>query len=256
MSVHLAPVALFGLPRSGTTWLGQLLNAHPEVLYRYQPLFSYEFKDYLSAHFSIEDLDNFHSELVDAKSGFTSPEHTFSKVTPSLLLYKNVRYHHLAKRMLEMSDIKIIFISRDPVSVINSWYNAPREFYPEWSIEEEWEFAPSKNQGRLEEFFGFDGWRRAELIHRKNASHFGERVKIVSYDALTNDTTHNIKDMVEWVGLEYHDQITNFIEASTERDTENTYSVFKKPASLTLPLGIKEKIIQCTKALEHVPYYR
>lgn len=256
MSARLAPVAIFGLPRSGTTWLGQLLNAHPAVLYRYQPLFSYEFKDYLPAHFSAEDLDNFHSELINAKSDFTCPKHTFSKETPSVLLYKNVRYHHLAKRMLEMSELKIIFISRDPLSVINSWYNAPREFYPEWSIEEEWEFAPSKNQGRSEEFFGFDGWRRAELIHRENARHFGERVKIVSYDALTSDTTNNIKDLVEWLGLEFHDQITNFIEASAKRDIQNTYSVFKKPASFTLPSGIKEKILERTKALEHVPYYR
>lgn len=256
MSAPLAPVAIFGIPRSGTTWLGQLLNAHPAVLYRYQPLFSYEFKDYLSATFSAEDLENFHSELVNAKSDFTCPKHTFTKENPSVLLYKNVRYHHLAKRMLEMSNIKIIFISRDPLSVINSWYNAPREFYPEWSIDDEWEFAPSKNQGRLEEFFGFDGWRRAELMHRENANLFGERVKIISYEALTQETTHYIKELVEWLGLEYRHQITHFIEASAKREAKNTYSVYKKPAPFTLPSDIKEKIIESTKALENVPYYR
>lgn len=256
MSEALAPVALFGLPRSGTTWFGQLLNAHPEVLYRYQPLFSYEFKDFLSENFSAEELDMFHHKLPGASSEFTCPPHPFEKDEPSVLLYKNVRYHHLAKRMLETSDMKIVFISRDPLAVMNSWYNAPREFHPHWSIEQEWEFAPSKNQDRPEEFYGFDGWRRAELIHRENASLFGDRVKIVSYDELTNGTAEQIQELLQWLRLDMHPQVSTFIEASAKRDAQSTYSVFKKPADFTLPPAIKEQIIERTKALKDVPYYR
>lgn len=256
MSEALAPAALFGLPRSGTTWLGQLLNAHPEVLYRYQPLFSYEFKDFLSENFSAEELDEFHHVLPGASSEFTCPPHPFEKNAPSVLLYKNVRYHHLAKRMLEKSNIKIIFISRDPLAVLNSWYNAPREFYPHWSIEQEWEFAPSKNQDRPEEFFGFDGWRRAELIHRENARLFGDRVKIVSYNELTRATAEQIQELLQWLGLDMHPQVSTFIDASAKRDAQSTYSVFKKPADFTLPPAIKEQITERTKALKDVPYYR
>ncbi len=32
-----SPVLLFGMPRSGTTWLGKIFDSHPRVLYRHEP---------------------------------------------------------------------------------------------------------------------------------------------------------------------------------------------------------------------------
>ena len=32
-----APILLFGMPRSGTTWLGKIVDSHPAVLYRHEP---------------------------------------------------------------------------------------------------------------------------------------------------------------------------------------------------------------------------
>lgn len=256
MMAALQPLAIFGLPRSGTTWLGQLLNAHPAVLYRYQPLFSYEFKDYLAPGFSKEHIANFHHELQYATSDFVCPTHTFSKDNPTTLLYKNVRYHHLAPEMLEKSPVKIIFISRDPVEVLNSWFNAPREFYPEWDIEKEWEQAPSKNQGRPEEFFGLQGWAKAEQIHRNLADRYPDRVKILSYQKLKQNTQASMKELLEWAGLSFHPQIQSFILSSADRSANDTYSIFKKPAALTLPEHIQASIKERTKALDYVPYYR
>lgn len=31
------PILLFGLPRSGTTWVGKILDSHPQTLYRHEP---------------------------------------------------------------------------------------------------------------------------------------------------------------------------------------------------------------------------
>lgn len=31
------PILLFGMPRSGTTWLGKLFDSHPDTLYRHEP---------------------------------------------------------------------------------------------------------------------------------------------------------------------------------------------------------------------------
>lgn len=31
------PILLFGMPRSGTTWLGKIFDSHPETLYRHEP---------------------------------------------------------------------------------------------------------------------------------------------------------------------------------------------------------------------------
>ena len=41
----MTPVFAFGVPRSGTSWFGELFNSSPRVAYRFQPLFSYAFKD-------------------------------------------------------------------------------------------------------------------------------------------------------------------------------------------------------------------
>jgi hypothetical protein len=30
-------ILVFGLPRSGTTWLGKIFDSHPETLYRHEP---------------------------------------------------------------------------------------------------------------------------------------------------------------------------------------------------------------------------
>lgn len=32
-----APILLFGLPRSGTTWVGKMFDSHPQTLYRHEP---------------------------------------------------------------------------------------------------------------------------------------------------------------------------------------------------------------------------
>jgi Sulfotransferase family len=37
MSEASAPILLFGMPRSGTTWLGKIFDSHPHVLYRHEP---------------------------------------------------------------------------------------------------------------------------------------------------------------------------------------------------------------------------
>lgn len=37
MSHANSPILLFGMPRSGTTWLGKIFDSHPETLYRHEP---------------------------------------------------------------------------------------------------------------------------------------------------------------------------------------------------------------------------
>lgn len=35
--MHLKSVLLFGMPRSGTTWIGKVFDSHPDTLYRHEP---------------------------------------------------------------------------------------------------------------------------------------------------------------------------------------------------------------------------
>ena len=90
-------VAIFGCPRSGTSWLGQLFNAHETVLYRYQPLFAYEFKDWFGRRGLTErTLGDFHSALIDARSDFVLTDLRPPKKGPAThLVWKEVRFHKL-----------------------------------------------------------------------------------------------------------------------------------------------------------------
>ena len=38
-------IAIFGMPRSGTSFLGQILDSSPSVAYRLEPIFSYKLKN-------------------------------------------------------------------------------------------------------------------------------------------------------------------------------------------------------------------
>ncbi|NJL77037.1 MAG: hypothetical protein HC892_20510 [Saprospiraceae bacterium] len=65
-------IAIHSVPRSGSSWLGHILNSSPEVTYKYQPLFSYELKDYLSDNSSIETIDGFFNKLFFTNDEFTN----------------------------------------------------------------------------------------------------------------------------------------------------------------------------------------
>ena len=59
-------VALYGVPRSGTSWLGQILDSCPDAVYRYQPLFSYRFKNRITTESSTDEIEQFFQELYCA----------------------------------------------------------------------------------------------------------------------------------------------------------------------------------------------
>ena len=57
-------IAIHSVPRSGSSWLGQILNSSPKVCFRFQPLFSYAFKDYLNEKSSQEDIMTFFEQIA------------------------------------------------------------------------------------------------------------------------------------------------------------------------------------------------
>ena len=63
-------IAIHSVPRSGSTWLGEILNSSTNVKYCFQPLFSYKFKDYLDERSPKEEIDNFFSMLSDTDDEF------------------------------------------------------------------------------------------------------------------------------------------------------------------------------------------
>src|SRR5690606_19342501 len=157
-------VAIHGAPRSGTSWLGQLFNSSEFVAYRYQPLFAHAFRGRISTSSTGEELRTFFRDLLATTDNFVLQrgaaalagyELEFPKGLATHLVYKEVRFHDLLDVLLGLlPDLHLVALIRDPRDVIASWVAAPREFRPEWSVEDEWFEASSKNAGLGENWYG------------------------------------------------------------------------------------------------------
>jgi hypothetical protein len=249
-------VAIHSVPRSGSTWLGSIFDSHPEVTYKYQPLFSYRFKSALSESSSRNDILSFFSNIsqtadafldqAEAKAKGIVPE--FRKVETSCVVYKEVRYHHILSNLLQEDEgVFVIGLIRNPLAVLSSWRYAPREFREDlnWDFLEEWRDAPSKNQGRIEEFYGYSGWKKvAELFHQLR-DQYPERFYLVRYSDLLSGTLEEVEKLFDFVGLSMKDQTISFINSSRKRESEDAYAVYKKRAEDTDWVGkLPESVIQ------------
>lgn len=230
--------AIHGLPRSGSTWVGEIFNSAPAVCYRFQPLFSYALKGYLGESSSLENIEEFYKELASSKDSFLEQASArdqgklpiFEKGQVTHVGYKEVRYHHILPNLIRQSkDVKFILIQRNPFSVINSWLNAPREFRADlgWGRMEEWRYALKKNLNRPEEFNGYEKWKEASLLFHYLAKQYPERVMIIRYDALLMSPTVEVKRAFDFLGLDYTEQTNQFL-CGDECPDDDAYSVVRK----------------------------
>lgn len=233
-------ISIFGVPRSGTSWLGQLFNSSPNVAYRYQPLFSYAFKDYLNINSNSEHIEKFHTELLKSNDPFLlqiknvsgKTEVYFEKDEITHLVWKEVRYLNLIENLLLKSNIKIIGIIRNPFAVMNSWFNAPKEFDSSWNKESELMLAEKKNASHEENFYGLYKWietyKNFEILSKK----YPERLIITYYEDLVNSIDSELKKLFEFAKLDFGQQTVDFIHLSTSKDTKDPYSVIKLKENL------------------------
>jgi hypothetical protein len=234
LSIHAAP-------RSGTSWLGQIFNSHPDVAYRYQPLFSYGHKAAINADSSREEVEAFFRDIYFSSDELVMqrgrgrlgavPEGLEKATSPTTLVWKEVRYHFVLPRLLEvLPDYRAVGIVRHPCAVINSFLTTPREWKPEWSADEEWRLASKKNQGRPEEYYGFERWKElAELFLHLEAS-FPRNFVLVRYEQLVADPIETVQELFAFVGLNVPAQTLAFIRHSQNGDeTSHDHGVFKSP---------------------------
>lgn len=231
-------IALFGVPRSGTSWLGQIINSSPKVIYRYQPIFSFEFKDRLNQASTKADIKKFHEDLLSAGSDFVLQTTTingqagpaFNKNDADTLVWKEVRYHNIIENLLRKDlELKVVGIVRNPKSVLNSWYHAPKEFSQEWDILDEWEFASNKNKNKPEEFNGYEKWKEVANLYTRLRQEYPDRFYLLEYSSLLNDTVGEVKRLFDFCGIEYEKQTEDFISESQNTDASaDAYSVYRK----------------------------
>lgn len=236
----LTRLAIHSAPRSGSTWLGEMLNSVESLKYCYQPLFSYALKDYLTSKSSAKDLDRFYEQLVLNDDDFIGQKQnrqlgflpTFRKIQEySHVCYKEVRYHHLLDHLCQLErKIRWIFIIRNPVDVMNSWISSPREFHPQSNIDDELYSGSMKNAGRIENFYGLSQWISLTNVFHQLSSKYPDSVYIINYDELKNEPFLQAKKLFEFCNLKVGEQTIDFIRDSTSSTVEGTYSVFRDKA--------------------------
>jgi hypothetical protein len=237
-------LALFGCPRSGTSWLGQIFNSAPDVAYRYQPLFSYEFKDWFGRHgASAASIAAFHAALAGASSPFVLQALQPAKTRATSLVWKEVRYHQWMAPLLEQRGLDaLVYLVRAPVDVINSWYLAPREFRAGQDIHAEYIDAPSKNTAPCE-YNGLARWKQSLAMAIELKRRFPDRVHLVGYERLRDSPAAQVRALFDRVGLAVTPSVLAFLADSTSRRDDDAYSVFRSGrTAIELPADIVEAI--------------
>lgn len=231
--------SIHGAPRSGTSWLGQIFNSHPDVAYRFQPLFSYRFKELIKPESSQEEIEHFLQDLYaveDDEFIFQTrqqdrgahPVGLFKAARPSLLVMKEVRYHYLIETLLrQVEGIKVIGIVRNPCGAVNSWLKTPREFKPEWNAAAEWRNAQAKNQGRREEYYGFEKWKELARLFLRLEKDRPDAFYLLRYETLVIHTEAETAKLFAFCGLDFPPQVQAFLSASHAREVEDPDTVFR-----------------------------
>jgi hypothetical protein len=236
--MELNKVAIHGVPRSGTSWIGAILDSSENVVYRNQPLFSYAFKSFLDENATTADIDNFFRSIAKSQDDFLLQKEgkqkklipSFTKKNPTHIVYKEARYHHIIENMMvKDNSVKVLGIIRNPKSVLASWVAAPKEFDKEhWNIFDEWEDAPSKNNQAKEEFYGYNKWKEVAKLFLKLKDKYPERFYLIDYSCILNNTEEEIRRIFDFLDLNFGKQTLNFLSSGQKKDLSNeAYSVYR-----------------------------
>ena len=221
-------IAIHSAPRSGSTWLGEIINSSADVKYCYQPLFSYRFKDFLDHNSSKKDIDRLFSLLSTTTDDFVCQESQRKDATLPIVkksdfithvIYKETRYHHIIENLLlKDENIKIILLVRDPIEVMNSWINAPKEFDPSWNVNTQLLSGGLKNIGKKENFFGLDAWVQTAKSFEHLAQEYPNRVILIKYSVLKRRPIQTVESIFEFCGLKLADGTLSFLSESSKEE--------------------------------------
>jgi hypothetical protein len=224
-----------GVARSGTSWVGQLINSCPSVRFRFQPLFAYEFKNTLSEESSLKDIENFYNDLYNSSSEFLNQSDKvkagiypdFSKENETTLAFKENRYQSFIEPMLRKhKETKFVGVIRNPNATLYSWTQNEKEFPKDADILKEWRFGNCKNQGN-EDYFGYYKWKEVANLYLDLKDKFPDRVYIFHYDKFLDNVFDNVKELYRFLNLDFTIQTQNFIQKASSNNQDSYYSVYK-----------------------------
>ena len=233
-------IIITGMPRSGTSWLGQIINSDPKVLFRTEPLFSYRFKNLINPRSSCNEVNSFLANLIHLDDNFILQKENeatgyypmFNKEKTNILSFKTTRHFELLEKYLKcVPNINIVAVIRHPCGAINSWIKTYNEFQKKGcEIEADWKTGGMR-KNQIGEYWGFDDWITSTKFFFILANAH-KNFHIVKYSNLVKKPEVATAKLFYSLGLHPTSQTMNFLNESHGRHDANPYSVFKNKSVL------------------------
>jgi hypothetical protein len=234
---------LFGSPRSGSSWLLQLLASHPAVVPINEPLIGWYLGPFLSdmPGWNAEDLDlgNFTLQRVQREKAHSFFSREFSDVwAPALgdliverFMAQALRYpsdvpfsrtvvaikepsgsQSADVLMAALPRARLLFLLRDGRDVVDSELAA--NLSGAW-LGKEFPGARGIGEGERLEFVTQSAYKwlwRTEVVQEAYCAHAGPK-HLIRYEDLRTDTATQVRSLLEWAGLEVDEaQLATWIE--------------------------------------------
>ncbi len=237
-------IVITGMPRSGTSWLSQIIESCPDVRFRLSPFYCGLFRGDVDQNASREQYeavfrgayasdDAFMCQSEQRKGG-SYPIFDGKAEAPPVLAIKMTRFHNLLRRMLELfDDLICVTMVRHPCGAIHSWLRTPGEFPADANPETEWRSGACRKTAPWE-FWGFDDWKEVTRLYLKLQKQYPSQFFILRYEYFVGHAEEEAHRLFEVLRLPYTDITQCFLKASHARHSENSYAVFKDP-------GVKDK---------------
>ena len=251
-----------GMPRSGTTWLSQIIASSPDVRLKSCPLFSYEFKNALNKESTKEQWEQLFVDVYNTESEFLDQEHLrkhglvptyeYKVASPGNLVIKSNRFHNLTPYILSLNeDVRFVYIVRNPCAAIYSWMSDPQEFPENANPLNEWRTGHCRKTGPGE-FWGFDDWKLVTLQSISLSEQYPKRFKIIRYEELVKNPVEITEAIFQFLHIPFGAETLNFIKMSHSKHDAHKHSIYKNPKLLNKWENMLDKTIVelCMKDIE------
>ena len=230
-------IAIFGMPRSGTSFLGQILDSCPNVAYRLEPIFSYKLKNLVDENSTKEEfLDFFQKAFDSGEDEFMNQVEkrgkghypTFEKLGEDTLVIKTTRFHNILPTLMKYfneDELAVISLVRHPAGTIYSWINHPNEFPVDCDYKKEWR-SGNRRKTAKEEFWGFDDWKEV-MTQRIELEKKYRNFKIFQYENIVSDIEEEVKTLLDYLEIPYTAQTKQFLLDAQSKNIDDPYAVYK-----------------------------
>ncbi|WP_297772099.1 sulfotransferase [uncultured Roseovarius sp.] len=211
----LAPIFISGMPRSGTTLMDQMFSRHPRVMaggeLRAMPAAMHQasrLRDALQEERPVEEIgpDDFtrlgETYMDGVRAEGIKSEYVSDKM-PSNYLYAGMI-------SLALPRAKIIFMRRHPLDCLLS--NYMQHF--------------GQNQPFSTDFQNLAlVYREFDTMVNYWSEVIPERVRVVNYEDVTADVEGQMRNVLEWVGLDWDPEVLNYKSSSRQVNTASMAQV-------------------------------